>query len=78
MRDNLGITMRDESVTVGPQFVPAFDIVEQLTIEHDRDSAVFVKDRLLAVSQSDDAQTARSQGQARPDQKTLFVRATVQ
>ena len=55
MRDDLGIAVGDEAVPALLQFLPALNVIEQLAIKNDRNTAVFVSDRLLAVSQADNA-----------------------
>src|SRR3954471_21291747 len=78
MRNDLGIAVCNESMSARPQFIPALDVIKQLAVKDYRDVAIFVKDRLLAIGQTDNAQPARGQTETGPNKKSLLVRATVQ
>jgi hypothetical protein len=41
------------------EFFASLDVIEELAVEDDEKAAVFVCHRLLAISQSDNAQPAR-------------------
>jgi hypothetical protein len=60
--------VRGKAVAAFLQRLALFEIVEQLAVENDADGAVFVEDRLPAVGQTDDAQTARCQAKTRQKQ----------
>ena len=78
MRDDLRIAVSDEPMSARPQLVSSLDVIKQLAVEDYRDVAVFVKDRLLAIGQTDNTQPARSQAEPGSNEKTLFVRAAMQ
>src|SRR4051812_28952953 len=78
MRDDLRIAVGDESMSARPELVSALDVIEKLTVEHYRDAAVLIEDRLLAVGQPDNTQSPRSQTEPGPNQKAFLVRAAVQ
>ena len=59
------------------EHLPFFGVVEELTVVNNRDVAVFVGNGLLPVGQTDDAQPARGQADARPVKETLFIGAAV-
>ena len=59
------------------QLFAPLDVVEQLAIEDHEDVAVFVGHRLLAIRQADNAQPARSQGDAGSLEETLLVRTAM-
>jgi hypothetical protein len=62
---------------VGFQLGARFKVVEELTIKDYCHTPVFVGDRLLAVRQADDAESARSQRQTRALKVAFFVGAAV-
>src|SRR4051812_32052602 len=59
MRNDLGIAVRNQAVATPAQFDSSLDVIEKLAVEHNRDGAVFIADRLLAISQTDNAQPPR-------------------
>ena len=66
VRNDLGIAVRAEGVPTGLEGRPLFRVVEQFAVVDDTDAAVFVMDRLLTISQADDAQAPRRQAQTWP------------
>src|SRR3954447_19983232 len=78
MRNDLGIAVCNESMSASPQFIPALDVIKQLAVENNSDVAIFVKDRLLAIGQTDNAQPARSRTEPWPNKKAFLVRASVE
>src|SRR6266403_2930347 len=78
MGDDLGVAVRDELVSARPQLLSSLDVIKQFAVENYGDAAVFVEDRLLPISQSDNAQPPCSQGESGSNQKALFVWAAMQ
>src|SRR4051794_22314845 len=78
MRNDLGIAVGNEAMSPRAQLVPALDVIKQLAVENNSDVAIFVKDRLLAIGQTDNAQPARSQTEPRPNKKAFLVRAAME
>src|SRR2546423_12275510 len=58
--------------------MPPLDVIKQLAVENHCDTAVFIKDRLLAIGQTDDTQPARCQTEPGSNEKPLLIRAAVQ
>src|SRR4051812_23746717 len=54
MRDELGIAMGAELMSLGLEPGLHFGIVKEFTIEDGDDRTIFVKDRLFAVEKTDD------------------------
>jgi hypothetical protein len=69
--------MGAEDVTLGLEFRPAFGMVEKLTVADHGHGAVFVVDRLPAVLEPDNAQTAMRETDTRRTQKTRIVRTAM-
>ena len=61
MRNDLGVAVSDEAMAFRCEFFAPLDVIEQLAVEDHEEAAVFVCHRLLAISQSDNAQAARGQ-----------------
>ncbi len=73
MHDQLAVAAAAEDVAARLQLGFAFGIVEQLAIADHGDGAIFVEDRLLAVTQSDDAEPLLDGADARREQSAGFV-----
>ena len=58
MHDDFCVRMRAKHVTFGFKLGLALRVVEQLAIVDDSDRAIFVEDGLIAVTETDDAQSA--------------------
>jgi hypothetical protein len=78
MGDDLGVAVCDELVSARPELLSSLDVIKQFAVENYGDAAVFVEDRLLPISQSDNAQPPCSQGESGSNQKALFVWAAMQ
>jgi hypothetical protein len=61
-----------------PQFISSLDIIKKLAVKNHDDISVFVKNWLLAIGQTDNAQPARSQAQAGSNKKSFLVRPAVE
>jgi hypothetical protein len=70
--------MCDESVSLLSQFRPAFDVIKEFAIKDNKDIPSFIANRLLAVRETDNAETPRSESDSRPYKKALFVRPAMQ
>jgi hypothetical protein len=77
MRNDLGVAVRDEAMALRSQLFAPFDVIEQLAVEDDEQAAIFVRHRLVAVRQSDNAQAARGQGDARLLEKPHLIRTAM-
>ncbi len=77
MRNDLGVAVCDKAMASRCEFCASLDVVEQLAVEDHENAAVFVCHRLLAIRQSDNAQTARGHGDAGSLKKTLLVRTAM-
>jgi hypothetical protein len=55
------------------EFFAPLDIIEELAVEDHEEAAIFVCHRLLTISQSDNAQAPRGEGDARSLEKSLFI-----
>ena len=60
-------------MAVRGQFLTSLDVIEQLAVEDHEKAAVLVCHRLLAIGQSDDAQAARSEGDAGLLEKPFLI-----
>src|SRR5882762_5048699 len=78
MGDDLGVAVCDELVSARLELLSSLDVIKQFAVENYGDAAVFVEDRLLPISQSDNAQPPCSQGESGTNQKAFFVGATMQ
>src|SRR3954453_15133143 len=78
MGNDLRIAVSNEAMSARPQFIPALDVIKELAVKNHDDIAVFVKDRLLPIGQTDNAQPPRSQPEPGPNEKTLLVGAAVE
>src|SRR3954468_22658105 len=77
VRDKLGIAMGGEMVPLGLELLLGLGVVEKLAVEDGGHRAVFVIKRLLAVRQSDNAETAVGQTQAEPLKVAVVVGTAV-
>src|SRR5437762_4132367 len=77
MNDRLGVAGGLEDVAAPLQVAPQLLVVVDLAVEDDPDGAVFVRDRLEAVAEIDDAETAHADRDAVPDVDTFIVRTAV-
>ena len=75
--DDLGVGVRAEDVALGLQLRLALGVVEQLAVEDDRDAAVLVGDRLVAVAEADDGEAAVGEAEAGADQESVVVRSAM-
>ena len=75
VRDELGIAVRGEAVPLGLEPVLGFGIIEELAVEDGGDRAIFVVKRLLAVRETDDAEAAIGQPEARASRGSRRRRA---
>ena len=67
------ISVRDEAMTLRGEFLPPLDVIEQLAIENHENTAVFVRHRLLTISQTDNAQASRGQRNSWSLKKSLLI-----
>jgi hypothetical protein len=58
MDNDFAVTMRAKHMPLGLEVRPALGKVEQLSVADNRDTAIFVQDRLLTVLKAHDAQSA--------------------
>ena len=77
MRNDLGVAVCDEAMAARCEFRTSLDVVEQLAVEDHENAAVFVCHRLLAIRQSDNAQTARGHGDAGSLEKPFLIRTAM-
>jgi hypothetical protein len=78
MRNDFRIAVGFQEMAARFEFGPLLHMVEQLAIEHHMSAAVFVRHRLLAVGQSDDAQATRCHDEPRPPIEALLIRTSMQ
>src|SRR5436190_24344845 len=77
MRQQLGIAMRPEVVAAAFEQAPFLGVVEEFPVVNHGNAAIFIRDGLLPIRQTDDAQASRRQADAWSVQKTFFVRAAM-
>ena len=73
--DHFGIRCRPESVPLGPQLIPQFDVVVDLPVEHDGKAVRF--HRLVAGGQVDDGQPLVIETQRSVEKGAFIVRSPV-
>ncbi len=56
--NDLRVAVGDEVMSPPCQFRAPFDVIKQLSVEDHKNTAVFIGDRLLAVGETDDAESA--------------------
>src|SRR5689334_19713243 len=74
MKDDLAVALRRKRVALREQRLPELDEIVDLSIEHQRERPVFVKERLVAAGDVDDAQPPHSEADALAQKKTGVVR----
>jgi hypothetical protein len=75
--DDLDIRIGPETMASGLEVSTQFLIVVDLSIAHNRDSAIFIGNRLIAGLQVDDAQSAKAETDAWFDKVSVPIRSTV-
>jgi len=64
-------------MTATLQILPQLGVVIDLAIKHHPNAAVFIGNRLMAAGKIDNAETAKTKTNTRPDIDALVVRTTV-
>ncbi len=78
MRNDFRVAVRDEAMAFRREFFASLDVIEQLAVEDHEEIALFVRHRLLAIGQSDNAQPARGERDTGPLEKSLLVRTAME
>ncbi len=73
VHDDLGVGVGAENVALGFELGLALGVVEQLAVVDDGDGAVLVEDRLAAVAEADDAQSARCEAKAWANERAFLI-----
>src|SRR5690349_12253546 len=77
MDDTFRIGTSGELVAAIEEFLPQLRVIVNLSVQHDPNPAVLVRDRLVASDHVYDAQPAKTEANSRADKNAIIVRSTM-
>ena len=77
MRNDLCIAVCKEAVALRDKFFAPLHVIEEFTVVDHENAVIFVRHRLLALGEIDDAQPSRGEGNPATFQKTFLIRSPV-